>query len=420
MVRKLSTFLFMFLLFTVIGKAQWNFQGAWPDTNYKGGTHGIAVDPDGKVWTASFFSTPWITGGDTINTRPLLVFNSDGSFVDTIFTVSDGTTADTLFSGCRGLSTDHEGNILYVHSGPNKIIKIDYQTFGRINSALIPEVGSSPTKPGVSDDGTIFIGPVVGGGTTAIAMYDPDLNFLGNAVVGPPAISRTLEVSADGNTIYWTPFTASQMFIYERPDEFSDFALVDSALTGMSIETASRHPVTDNIWVSHDNRGTGPYTHLTWYEYEPSTKALVDSFTLPSPLPTPVDEYPRGFDFSPDGTIAYVGLFGSGYNRINKFSTTTDVRPDPNTLVEDYNLLQNYPNPFNPTTEIKFAVAKEGLVTLKVYDILGKEVATLVNEHMPAGGYTADFNASELSSGTYIYTLSVNGVSISKKMMLLK
>jgi len=57
---------------------------------------------------------------------------------------------------------------------------------------------------------------------------------------------------------------------------------------------------------------------------------------------------------------------------------------------------------------------------LKVYDVLGKEVANLVSEQMPAGAYTVDFNASDLSSGTYIYTLSVNGVSISKKMMLLK
>ena len=85
-----------------------------------------------------------------------------------------------------------------------------------------------------------------------------------------------------------------------------------------------------------------------------------------------------------------------------------------------YKLLQNYPNPFNPTTEIKFSIAKSGLVTLKVYDILGREVATLVNRELNTGNFTVRFNASNLASGTYIYHLSAGDVQISKKMVLLK
>jgi DNA-binding beta-propeller fold protein YncE len=191
----------------------------------------------------------------------------------------------------------------------------------------------------------------------------------------------------------------------------------------MSIETAEWDPITGYLWVSNDSRALdSSYAHLRWYGIDVTTNTLVDSFTLPSPDPAnPVDELPRGLAFSEDGTAVYVGLFGTKYDRLYKFSRPGgDVRPDPNVVVSDYTLAQNYPNPFNPTTDIKFTVAKEGFVTLKVYDILGKEVALLVNEHMTAGGYTADFNASELASGTYIYTLSVNGVSISKKMMLLK
>jgi photosystem II stability/assembly factor-like uncharacterized protein len=85
-----------------------------------------------------------------------------------------------------------------------------------------------------------------------------------------------------------------------------------------------------------------------------------------------------------------------------------------------YSVSQNYPNPFNPTTKINFALPKSGLVTLKVYDMLGKEVATLVNEVKNVGTYSVDFNASTLSSGIYFYKVSVNGFSEVKKMMLIK
>ena len=90
------------------------------------------------------------------------------------------------------------------------------------------------------------------------------------------------------------------------------------------------------------------------------------------------------------------------------------------TTPNNYNLSQNYPNPFNPTTRINFALPKSGLVTLKVYNILGKEVATLVNEVKNIGTYSVDFNASNLSSGIYFYKLEVNGYSEVKKMSLIK
>ncbi|MFA7361757.1 MAG: T9SS type A sorting domain-containing protein, partial [Candidatus Kapaibacterium sp.] len=98
----------------------------------------------------------------------------------------------------------------------------------------------------------------------------------------------------------------------------------------------------------------------------------------------------------------------------------TGVTQNGNTVPTEYALSQNYPNPFNPTTKINFALPKSGLVTMKVYDILGKEVATLVNEVRNAGSYTLDFNASNLTSGTYFYRLESNGFVGTKKMMLVK
>ncbi len=85
-----------------------------------------------------------------------------------------------------------------------------------------------------------------------------------------------------------------------------------------------------------------------------------------------------------------------------------------------YNLSQNYPNPFNPSTEIRFQIANSGLVTLKIYDVLGREVKTLVNEYKPAGIYNIKFDASNFPSGVYFYKLTSKNFSTVKKMILLK
>ncbi|HJY63906.1 MAG TPA: T9SS type A sorting domain-containing protein [Ignavibacteria bacterium] len=85
-----------------------------------------------------------------------------------------------------------------------------------------------------------------------------------------------------------------------------------------------------------------------------------------------------------------------------------------------HSLSQNYPNPFNPTTNIKFAIPYAGLVKLVVYDILGREVTTLVNQVLNAGKYIADFDASSISSGLYFYTLKTDNFTETKKMLLIK
>lgn len=86
----------------------------------------------------------------------------------------------------------------------------------------------------------------------------------------------------------------------------------------------------------------------------------------------------------------------------------------------EYSLEQNYPNPFNPNTQIIYSIKEAGLVQLKVYDILGKEVATLVNENKEAGNYSVDFIASQLPSGVYIYQLTTPGFTQARKMILTK
>jgi len=89
-------------------------------------------------------------------------------------------------------------------------------------------------------------------------------------------------------------------------------------------------------------------------------------------------------------------------------------------IADKFELQQNYPNPFNPTTSISFSIPSSAFTSLKVYDIIGNEVATLVNEEKTAGNYEVRFNASSLTSGTYFYKLSAGSFTEVKKMILLK
>lgn len=91
-----------------------------------------------------------------------------------------------------------------------------------------------------------------------------------------------------------------------------------------------------------------------------------------------------------------------------------------NGLPTEYSLEQNYPNPFNPATVITYNIPNSSLVTLEVFNILGQKVTTLVNSYQQAGRYKVEFNASQLATGVYVYRLSAQDVSISKKMMLVK
>lgn len=99
---------------------------------------------------------------------------------------------------------------------------------------------------------------------------------------------------------------------------------------------------------------------------------------------------------------------------------TTEVKKVDNQIPAVYTLEQNFPNPFNPSTTINFSLPTEGFVSLKVYNALGQEVATLVNQVRAAGNYSASFDASRLTSGMYFYTINANNFTSSKKMMLVK
>ncbi len=111
---------------------------------------------------------------------------------------------------------------------------------------------------------------------------------------------------------------------------------------------------------------------------------------------------------------------GPGVVQVGIDTTLTDVNNEKISQPSSFELEQNYPNPFNPTTNFEFMIPNFELVSLKIYDMLGREVATLVNEEKPAGVYKISFDASNLASGVYFYQLKAGGLIQAKKMVLLK
>jgi hypothetical protein len=123
---------------------------------------------------------------------------------------------------------------------------------------------------------------------------------------------------------------------------------------------------------------------------------------------------------STDAGVFWVGYEGSSKKLYwDRYNLVTNVG-NSNSVPSSYKLSQNYPNPFNPSTKIGFEIPKDGFVSLKIYDILGREVSNLVSRVMKAGTYEINFNASRLSSGVYFYSLDANGFKDTKKMVLQK
>jgi len=145
--------------------------------------------------------------------------------------------------------------------------------------------------------------------------------------------------------------------------------------------------------------GYGTYAYRVRYMEQDGYQSFVQ------PYDAPQDSWIAQEDKSAEWENGPTGVTAVGDNEITPLK---------------FQLSQNYPNPFNPSTAIKFTIAKAGNVTLKVFNVLGQQVSTLINKEMTAGNYDFNFNASSLSSGIYFYTLRTGNNVATKKMVLLK
>jgi len=150
----------------------------------------------------------------------------------------------------------------------------------------------------------------------------------------------------------------------------------------------------------------------------PSAGKVVFTFTYTAPATEgAVTLYANGNSVNHDGTNSN-DQWNFAQNKTISVSSATDIESEKYNL--SYELKQNYPNPFNPTTTIFYQIPQAGNVSLKVYNITGTEVASLVNGYKASGSYSVEFDASSLTSGVYFYKISVNNFSEIKKMVLLR
>ena len=432
------------------------YQGPFPDTTafklpFGVINGGLGVDPAGKVWIQAYgnSSTDSIDKGGGVYSflRPIYVFNPNGTQASfspiKILTGPDPSNVsqtDTLFSrlGYGGNIDPSDGNFLAdwgtLSYKPGMLLwEINYKTGAGVRRLLNPTglTTNSPASVAVNQAGEVYIAGVLGGLPGQI--FNPDFSAGVQFSSNVPAIGRAIAVSRDGNDVYVPRFTGpNKTYVYHSANgSLGPYALTDSIFHGASVEAIAVHPTTGYVWGSADRRSTNDsistvkrtWTPNTYYAYNPTTKAIVDSFKVDAWDPGSTGPLPRGIAFSPTGDTVYVGHFDAStipaVSRFRRVLTSVERLDEP-TVPSGYVLEQNFPNPFNPETEIHFKIAQTGATTLRVYDVLGREVITLVDEALSPGSYKARFNAANLTSGTYIYVLTSGEQRISKKMMLLK
>lgn len=127
-----------------------------------------------------------------------------------------------------------------------------------------------------------------------------------------------------------------------------------------------------------------------------------------------------GVEYHGNKVTIPVWQYNNQHDGVYRDPTIVDVRGSDPGIASGFHLFQNYPNPFNPGTKIGFQISAHGYVSIKLYDILGREVTTLVNEVKPAGSHEVGWDATHFGSGVYYYRLSVGGLTVTRKMLLMK
>jgi hypothetical protein len=175
--------------------------------------------------------------------------------------------------------------------------------------------------------------------------------------------------------------------------------------------------VDDGVWTD-DNGDVLTFTYA-WYTDSDNqgndgteiANATDNTYTLTS---ADVDQYIYAMVTADDGNGGSVGVSSNYSTQVTTLGIGDEI------IITEYSLSQNYPNPFNPVTEISFALPIAGNISLRVFNMLAQEVALIASGNYPAGLHTISFNAVELPSGIYFYTLTSDGVTITRKMILMK
>ncbi len=221
-----------------------------------------------------------------------------------------------------------------------------------------------------------------------------------NTIVGWKSDGMQLGGSSDGTSDYY----------------IRNNLVANCGANDYDIRTTSSYDI--DYGLSYSNKGSNLVTTLgsNSIEADPQfTAEFEDDFTImeTSPAVDKGETEPSGFKLMYFDDGLDIGAFETG-------SVVVSVEDEVNNAPVKYSLGQNYPNPFNPSTTIRFSLPQNDKITIKLYNVIGQFISTLVNGNMSAGEHQISFNGAGLTSGVYFYTLQGNDYSVTKKMILLK
>ncbi len=397
------------------GTERWRFT----DAGTQGVSSGPAIGPDSNVYLANDFGL----GAYSLSRTGQLRWNNVGSPSISWY---GGTGSETVL-GPRTPSGAIEQ--MYIVAEP-QLQTWTLQAFSLANGSLRFSVliggqhdpfGQQQTQPAVGPDGTVYVTHMraLGGIGWVLEAYSPvDGHSLwyyhGNVISGmtPPDVGPNGVVYYSENTsriIAFNPNTLLPSWQYQ--DGTIMYHPTASPLNDMVV-TGGVVTFGDVGFIKAISVNSG---QLLW------TVPLPGAF-YPEPRVVPV-HHPR---VTPDGATVYVSTTILGGSSANPHSYLYAIAADSTTNVVEnsdinsFRLFGNYPNPFNPSTNITYQVGAEVHVLLKVFDVLGREVATLVNEEKSPGSYSVRWDAATVGSGTYFARLESNGRHEIRKMLLMK
>jgi len=298
-----------------------------------------------------------------------------------------------------------------------------------LNSGMVYNDGPEDPDYGYGNNPPAFLttllqGPVVESTSVSDTAYNRLGELLGTRIF---TNSKNSDISAHdmyigGDPTLSDPNTAEEARNYLMGKTcFGDYLDPCTFSYGQVFGGINCSEVNNRLWFSGD-----PVTQVGWVETLTSdVRNLLSTGPFKLKQNIPIDMIAayvvgRGTDALNSITVTREIVEGVIQEYENNFPRLTYKSGTPTNPVVSYELYQNYPNPFNPTTTIRYAIPQDGIVTIKIFDVLGQQVVTLKNEFQKANRYEVQFNSKGLASGVYIYKLQVNDYSESKKMLLLK
>lgn len=279
--------------------------------------------------------------------------------------------------------------------------------------------------------------------------YEGDATTTGSEVIGIAVDALDQTVNVYFNSVYMSGVTTNPVYGIRVYDDAGQSANIKNNIVVNTVNQDNAYaiyadPIVNNafrnsdyndLYVSGANANVGYYNgakQKTLANWQTATGKDAHSKSKSVNFVSTTDLHLSGTSIG-DGDLAGTPISGfttdidgttrnavKPYMGADEAATPLKVEKDPVSIPTDFTLRQNYPNPFNPSTTISFDLVKEGLISLKVYDMLGREITTLVNENLSTGSYTVKFSGNNLASGIYLYRLTTGSFSETKQMILAK